>query len=1026
MTELLRLLLGLSVSGTLLALLLTLLRRLFGARLPSVFYYGAWLLVLLRFLVPLPGLVQKPRIQTAPEAPVLIERTAANTTRPYEAGFVHVSAPRPETPADALPVVETVGSDATAPEKTAPAGLSFAELARVITAPRFLFTLWLVGVAVSAVWQLGGYLRFRRELERSLRPARPADRALYESLARRPRPKLCRSCAVATPMLVGVLRPLIVLPEREYSETMLRGILAHELTHYRRGDVAVKWLAVLAGLVHWFNPVLRLLRVELDRACELSCDERLLRGMDAGEKRLYGDMLLTLAARRPLSRTVVATSFAVEKRNLKERLVQIMTYRKYSRAAIALALAMMLLLSACGAAIGPQTLRNTQTLAASVSDVPPTPQPDEAERSGVTVSNIDELLAALAPNAIIFLAPGVYNLADAKDYGRTYDEGCYTWNDAYDGYELVIRNLDGLVLTGLPGDTGAEIVINAEPRYAEVLRFENCRDLLLSTLTLGHTQEPGQCAGGVVELDSCSNVRILSCKLYGCGVMGVTAQNCDTVRVEESAIYECSSGAVWCRGTRDFRLLACDVYNCPGKADMQAYALFDVMTSTGFAVVNSHVRDNRAMTLLRSTSSDEVYFLGNEVTGNRVASLFSSNLIAPIVEGCAFTGNSVSEQALEGLDALVNRTGEAVSAAELETMTLSHQDYEGPKVRAGAAVTGIPTQDGTEYHVTTVDELLSCIGPDTTIYLDAETFNWTDAETYGGYGSQYYYWIDNYDGPSLVITGVENLRLIGQGKEETTVLAEPRYADVIAFENCAHITVANLTAGHTTAPAYCMGDVLGFQNCEDVHIVDCGLFGCGVWGIRANDCVQGDILRTEIYECSEGAVIMSRTSGFVFTDCSVHDCAGEDWNSSKMTAHNYMSVSDCGDITYNGTPIPTGGVWEIGDGHEPQSLMFPDYEAETVYTPEEFLHLFYFNAEVSQGFTLYVGDEVQLDVVPPYYVDDLEFVWGVSDAARLSLTVSESSYSCTLKALKPVQGGVTLTVTYGDMKLNVPVYIREA
>ena len=50
-------LLSLTLSGSALALLLLLLKKLLGRRLSSTLYYYAWLLVLLRFLLPLPGLV---------------------------------------------------------------------------------------------------------------------------------------------------------------------------------------------------------------------------------------------------------------------------------------------------------------------------------------------------------------------------------------------------------------------------------------------------------------------------------------------------------------------------------------------------------------------------------------------------------------------------------------------------------------------------------------------------------------------------------------------------------------------------------------------------------------------------------------------------------------------------------------------------------------------------------------------------------------------------------------------------------
>lgn len=192
-------------------------------------------------------------------------------------------------------------------------------------------------------------------------------------------------------------------------------------------------------------------------------------------------------------------------------------------------------------------------------------------------------------------------------------------------------------------------------------------------------------------------------------------------------------------------------------------------------------------------------------------------------------------------------------------------------------------------------------------------------------------------------------------------------------------------------------------------------------GIHAYDCVGGDILRTEIYECSHGAAQFYRTTGFTFTDCSVHDCAGRDWEGAEELPHNYLFLSDCKDIVYNGVPIYEGTtVVEDGSiGSRPWQE-----PTGTDFSTQEELHLFYYNVEVSQGFTISVGDEVLLDVVPPYYVDDLEFAWGTSDAGRLGLSVSESSYSCTLKALKSAPGGVMLYVNYGQIGLAVPVYIR--
>ena len=55
---------------------------------------------------------------------------------------------------------------------------------------------------------------------------------------------------IRTPMLIGFLHPRILLPEGLADSARIRMILNHELTHYRRGDLYVKWFALLVSSIH--------------------------------------------------------------------------------------------------------------------------------------------------------------------------------------------------------------------------------------------------------------------------------------------------------------------------------------------------------------------------------------------------------------------------------------------------------------------------------------------------------------------------------------------------------------------------------------------------------------------------------------------------------------------------------------------------------------------------------------------------------------------------------------------------------
>ena len=93
--------------------------------------------------------------------------------------------------------------------------------------------------------------------------------------------------------MIGFFRPSIILPAKELGSKELSYIFAHELIHYKRRDMFYKWLIEIAACVHWFNPFVYLLGKEVNRTCELSCDEAVVLILGDKTKREYGDMLIS-------------------------------------------------------------------------------------------------------------------------------------------------------------------------------------------------------------------------------------------------------------------------------------------------------------------------------------------------------------------------------------------------------------------------------------------------------------------------------------------------------------------------------------------------------------------------------------------------------------------------------------------------------------------------------------------------------------------------------------------------------------
>lgn len=182
----------------------------------------------------------------------------------------------------------------------------------------------------------------------------------------------------------------------------------------------------------------------------------------------------------------------------------------------------------------------------------------------VTVTNADELLAAIGPNRTIVLEGSSFDLSSARGYGSS-ESPYYRWVECYDGWELQISWVEGLHLRASGEDPAATTMVTA-PRYANVLSFRGCNDVSLEGFTLGHTQAPGSCAGGVVDFGYGSGLRLENCRLYGCGVLGLNASESRDLALIGCEIYDCSDGGVSLYRVEDARFEGCSIHDvpCPG------------------------------------------------------------------------------------------------------------------------------------------------------------------------------------------------------------------------------------------------------------------------------------------------------------------------------------------------------------------------------------------------------------------------------------------------------------------------------
>jgi beta-lactamase regulating signal transducer with metallopeptidase domain len=138
---------------------------------------------------------------------------------------------------------------------------------------------WFAGVVILSGRMAGGWLRAQIIKRRSCDPAPPELIQAFENLKQRLRVtgpvRLCASVKTKTPMVIGWMRPLVLLPATALTglnELQLRSVLAHELAHIRRHDYLINLLQTAVETILFYHPavwwVSRQMRVERENCCD--------------------------------------------------------------------------------------------------------------------------------------------------------------------------------------------------------------------------------------------------------------------------------------------------------------------------------------------------------------------------------------------------------------------------------------------------------------------------------------------------------------------------------------------------------------------------------------------------------------------------------------------------------------------------------------------------------------------------------------------------------------------------------------
>ena len=306
--------LGISVSIGLIVIGLIFLTPFLNKRYAAKWKYLIWIFLALRLLIPFSGAngqdvmdrMSQLKVGTNSESEENDANNPTDTAMPYRGIVVEIPA-----------------------QMTTPIKASSEKSTADITMLDIVTLVWIIGSLIFIFVHLISYSHYKRQVLKNGKMIKET-RILSQIFRLKRELHISRTVCVMeydeaeSPMIIGFIKPVLVLPKEQYNSEDLFFILKHELVHFKRGDVYLKLLFVTANAVHWFNPIIWIMQKEAVIDMELSCDERVTQGTSFELRKAYTETLLSMLHKQCVRKTVLSTQFYGGKKIMRKRFKNIL------------------------------------------------------------------------------------------------------------------------------------------------------------------------------------------------------------------------------------------------------------------------------------------------------------------------------------------------------------------------------------------------------------------------------------------------------------------------------------------------------------------------------------------------------------------------------------------------------------------------------------------------------------------------------------------------------------------------------
>ncbi|EET86547.1 peptidase M56 BlaR1, partial [Clostridium carboxidivorans P7] len=279
-----------SFIGSILVLVLLVIKRVFKNNLNSTFHYYVWMILILKLMIPFgpqphlifPNIHKSIYIQTNTnenaqktqiKSPVKLENENINYST--LANTIHF-----QNKSNTNTVVNIFSKNSSTIEN----GLCF---------------LWILVIILLTGILVLGYKKLKEIVSVSIKDINYSHKKILHDCKNvmniRSHLGLFYSSQISSPSLCGFIKPKILIPitvADNIGDEEFKYIIMHELCHFKNKDIIINSLITLLSVIYWFNPVLLYGFQKIRENCEIYCDYQVISNLSQGENIQYGNTII--------------------------------------------------------------------------------------------------------------------------------------------------------------------------------------------------------------------------------------------------------------------------------------------------------------------------------------------------------------------------------------------------------------------------------------------------------------------------------------------------------------------------------------------------------------------------------------------------------------------------------------------------------------------------------------------------------------------------------------------------------------